>query len=59
MDNSVKIYSLSTCSHCRATKTFLDECHVKYDFTYVDLLEGDERTAKGGRILCVACGMIM
>jgi glutaredoxin len=45
MDNSVKIYSLSTCSHCRATKTFLDECQVKYDFTDVDLLEGDERTA--------------
>jgi glutaredoxin len=45
MDNSVKIYSLSTCSHCRATKTFLDECKVKYDFTDVDLLEGDERTA--------------
>ena len=45
MDNSVKIYSLSTCSHCRATKTFLDECHVKYDFTDVDLLQGDERTA--------------
>jgi len=22
-------------------------------------LEGDERTTKGGRILCVACGMIM
>ena len=45
MDNSVKIYSLSTCSHCRATKTFLDECQVKYDFTDVDMLEGDERTA--------------
>ena len=45
MDNSVKIYSLSTCSHCRATKVFLDECHVKYDFTDVDLLQGDERTA--------------
>ena len=45
MDNSVKMYSLSTCSHCKATKRFLDECHVKYDFTDVDLLEGDERTA--------------
>ena len=45
MDNSVKMYSLSTCSHCRATKTFLDECHVQYDFTDVDLLEGEERTA--------------
>ena len=45
MDNSVKMYSLSTCSHCKATKRVLDECHVKYDFTDVDLLEGDERTA--------------
>ena len=45
MDNSVKMYSLSTCSHCKATKRFLDECHVQYDFTDVDLLEGEERTA--------------
>ena len=45
MDNSVKMYSLSTCSHCRATKTLLDECQIKYDFTDVDLLEGDERKA--------------
>jgi len=45
MDNSVKMYSLSTCGHCRATKTLLDECEVRYDFTDVDLLEGDERAA--------------
>ena len=45
MDNSVKMYSLSTCSHCKATKRFLDECHVKYEFTDVDLLKGEERTA--------------
>ncbi|UCF83362.1 MAG: glutaredoxin family protein [Desulfobacteraceae bacterium] len=45
MDNSVKMYSLSTCSHCKATKRFLDECQVKYEFTDVDLLEGEERTA--------------
>jgi glutaredoxin-like protein NrdH len=45
MDNSVKMYSLSTCGHCKATKTLLDECEVKYDFTDVDLLEGDERAA--------------
>jgi len=41
----VKIYSLSTCSHCKATKKFLGECTVKYDFVDVDLLEGDERKA--------------
>jgi len=41
----VKIYSLSTCSHCKATKKFLSDCKVEYDFTDVDLLQGDERTS--------------
>jgi len=41
----VKIYTLSTCSHCRATKQFLNECQVRYDFTDVDTLQGDERKA--------------
>ena len=45
MDKKVKMYSLSTCSHCRATKRFLGECGVKYEFTDVDLLDGDERKA--------------
>jgi glutaredoxin-like protein NrdH len=45
MDNNVKMYSLSTCGHCKATKRLLDECSVRYDFTDVDLLEGDERAA--------------
>jgi len=41
----VKVYSLSTCSHCKSTKRFMDECTVKYDFIDVDLLEGEEREA--------------
>jgi len=41
----VKIYSLSTCSHCKATKKLLDECTVQYDFVDVDLTKGDERKA--------------
>ena len=41
----VKIYSLSTCSHCKAAKKFLNECDIKYEFTDVDLLQGDERRA--------------
>jgi glutaredoxin-like protein NrdH len=45
MENPVKIYTLSTCSHCKATKRFLDECRVKYEFTDVDLLDGEERVA--------------
>ena len=45
MQPEVKIYSLSTCSHCKATKKLLDDCVVKYDATNVDLLSGAERAA--------------
>ena len=41
----VKIFFLSTCSHCRATKKFLGECTIKYEFIDVDILKGDERKA--------------
>ena len=43
MHPPVKIYTLSTCSHCKATKKLLDECAVKYEFTDVDLLTGEEQ----------------
>ena len=43
--DSVTMYSLSTCSHCKSVKKLLDECTVKYEFTDVDLLEGRERKA--------------
>ena len=43
--DSVKMYSLSTCSHCKSVKKLLDECTVKYEFTDVDLLKGKERQA--------------
>ena len=42
---NVKIFSLSTCSHCRSTKKLLSECTIKYEFVDVDLLEGEERKA--------------
>jgi len=41
----VKVYSLSTCSHCKAAKKFLGECEIKYEFVDVDQLEGEERRA--------------
>lgn len=41
----VKIFTLSTCSHCKATKKLLDDCGVKYEFTDVDLLDGEEKAA--------------
>ena len=43
--DSAKIYSLSTCSHCKAAKRFLGECKVKYEFVDVDSLTGEERKA--------------
>lgn len=41
----VKIFSLSTCSHCKSTKKFLSDCTIQYEFVDVDLLEGEERKA--------------
>ena len=44
-EKPVKVYTLSTCSHCKSTKKYLTECAVEYDFVDVDLLEGEERKA--------------
>ena len=41
----VKVYTLSTCSHCKNAKRFLNECGISYDFIDVDLLDGAERAA--------------
>lgn len=43
MQPPVKLYTLSTCSHCKATKKFLDTCSVKYEFDDLDLLKKEER----------------
>lgn len=45
MPQPVKMYTLSTCSHCKATKKLLHDCEVKYEFTDVDLLEEEEKVA--------------
>jgi len=45
MAPSVKIFSLSTCSHCKSTKKLLADCTVQYDFVDVDTLQGEERSA--------------
>ena len=41
----VKMYTLSTCHHCRAAKKFMAECGVAFEYTDVDLLSGAEREA--------------
>jgi glutaredoxin-like protein NrdH len=43
MAAKVKMFTLSTCSHCKATKKFLSDCNIIFDATDVDLLEGDEK----------------
>ena len=45
MQPPVKIYTLSTCVHCKATKKLLDDCAVQYEFTDVDMLSGEEKIA--------------
>ncbi len=43
MATKVKIYTLSTCSHCKAAKKFLNENNIVFDATDVDLLQGTDR----------------
>jgi glutaredoxin-like protein NrdH len=40
---TVKMYTLSTCGHCRAAKKFMTDQAVAHEFTDVDLLVGDAR----------------
>ncbi|MGA6926313.1 MAG: glutaredoxin family protein [Desulfosarcina sp.] len=39
----VKLFSLSTCSHCKAVKKILAQYHIDVDVIDVDRLEGDTR----------------
>ncbi|MCK9230505.1 MAG: glutaredoxin family protein [Syntrophales bacterium] len=45
MGLSVKLYSLSTCGHCKAVKHLLDELGIQYEYTDVDLLETEDRAS--------------
>jgi glutaredoxin len=40
---TIKIYTLSTCSHCKAAKKFLNELSVQYDCIDVDLLGAEDK----------------
>jgi glutaredoxin-like protein NrdH len=43
MGMKIKIFTLSTCSHCKAAKKFLNDHNVDYDCIDVDLLKGEYR----------------
>lgn len=40
----IRLYGLSTCGWCKKTKDFLSAEGVAYDYVFVDLLEGEERS---------------
>ncbi len=41
----VKLYTLSTCSHCKAAKKLLTDLGIEYEYTDVDLLSKEDRDA--------------
>jgi len=43
MPSKVKIFTLSTCSHCKATKKFLNDNGIQFEFVDVDQFQGAER----------------
>jgi glutaredoxin-like protein NrdH len=43
MSIRITLYTLSTCSHCKETKKFLNDCGASYEFIDVDMLVGQER----------------
>ena len=38
-----RLYTLSTCVHCTATKKFLKENGIEFDYIDVDKLDGEEK----------------
>lgn len=41
----IRLYALSTCIWCKKTRVLLEELGVEFEFIYIDLLSGDEKTA--------------
>jgi glutaredoxin-like protein NrdH len=41
----IKMFTLSTCSHCKAAKKFMTDNKIDHEFTDVDLLSGSARQA--------------
>ena len=39
----IMLYALSTCNWCKKTKELLTKLGVRFDFIYVDYLDGDDR----------------
>lgn len=51
-----KLYTLSTCVHCKATKRFLKEHGIEYDYVDVDTLNGRERDKVREEVMKISGG---
>ena len=40
----VTLYALSTCGWCKKTKELLSSLEVDFNYIYIDLLKGDDRS---------------
>lgn len=45
VSKAIKVFSLSTCSHCKACKKLLNDLSMDFDYIDVDMLQGEERKA--------------
>ncbi len=52
-----KLYTLSTCVHCKATKRFLKKNGIEYDYVDVDKLDGEEQDKVEQEILELTGGL--
>jgi glutaredoxin len=43
-NNDVLLFALSTCGWCKKTKELLTQLGVDYQYVFVDLLDGEEKT---------------
>ncbi|MFZ2411825.1 MAG: glutaredoxin family protein [Candidatus Methanoperedens sp.] len=55
--NKPKLYTLSTCVHCKAAKRFLKENGIEYDYVDVDKLNGQEKDDVCDEIIRLAGGL--
>jgi glutaredoxin-like protein NrdH len=42
-NRNIKLYALSTCTHCKALREFFEKRQLSFDYVDVDLLQGRER----------------
>ena len=52
-----KLYTLSTCMHCSATKRFLREHGIDFDYVDVDKLDGREREEARAEVMKLSGGL--